>query len=188
MAVQISTTTFSPSAGLGPDPIRTLVPVDFADPAVDRRPSTRRPVRRSRPNWAGTSSLAGAGRIVVLPVQAYRELAIGATRLKSLQIREHVFDLDLKHVYRDGREIPLTPTEWAICEMLVRRVDRVIPQNEMLLRVWAGLSRRGPPAAGEPGPPAGEAGARAHPGRRRRLHPDPDSPRHGYWMASEARS
>jgi DNA-binding response OmpR family regulator len=188
--VQISTTTFSPSAGLGPDPIRTLVPVDFADPAVD--PEAEYQAARSTVaaelGWHVIARLERAG-IVVLPVQAYRELAIGATRLKSLQIREHVFDLDLKHVYRDGREIPLTPTEWAICEMLVRRVDRVIPQNEMLLRVWGpayldeahllrvNLARLR--AKLEPEHIRGRAGGytliRTRPGI-------------GYWMASEARS
>jgi DNA-binding response OmpR family regulator len=135
--VQITTTTFSPTRTLADDPIRTLVPVDFGETVLD--PEAEHQVARDKVaaelGWHIVARLERAG-VVVLPRDAYRAMAKGATRLKSLQIGEHKIDLDLKQVSRDDRLIPLTPTEWALLELLVRRLDRVVPQKELLLRVW----------------------------------------------------
>jgi DNA-binding response OmpR family regulator len=135
--VQITTTTYSPTSALADDPIRTLVPVDFGEPVVD--PEAEHQSARSKVaaelGWHVVARLERAG-VVVLPKDAYRAITHGATRLKGLRIGRHKIDLDLKRVYRDDIPVPLTPTEWALLELLVRRLDRVVTQKELLLRVW----------------------------------------------------
>ncbi len=46
-------------------------------------------------------------------------------------------DLDRKRVVdADGRDIRLTPTEWAILECLVKADGRVVPGDQLLAAVW----------------------------------------------------
>ncbi|MGE4164217.1 MAG: winged helix-turn-helix domain-containing protein [Vicinamibacterales bacterium] len=137
MAVQFTTHTLTLPARLDAEPIRTLVPVDFSEPALDPEAAmlAARNLVASELGWHAVAKLERCG-VVLLPKEAYRDMAAGSTRLKSLQIREWLFDLDLKQVSRLGKPLHLTPTEWALLELLVRRVDRVITQGELLLRVW----------------------------------------------------
>ncbi|NCT91424.1 response regulator transcription factor [Cellulomonas sp. APG4] len=45
-------------------------------------------------------------------------------------------DLARGRVHREGVEVRLTPTEWAVLELLVRRRGHVVPTAEILRAVW----------------------------------------------------
>jgi two-component system KDP operon response regulator KdpE len=45
-------------------------------------------------------------------------------------------DLVRKKVIRDGAEVRLTPTEWAMLDVLVRAGGRLVPQRQLLQEVW----------------------------------------------------
>jgi two-component system KDP operon response regulator KdpE len=45
-------------------------------------------------------------------------------------------DLAAKQVVRDGAEVHLTPTEWAILELLVRNRGKLVGQRQLLHEVW----------------------------------------------------
>ena len=45
-------------------------------------------------------------------------------------------DLAAKQVIRDGVKVHLTPTEWGMLEMLVRRRGSLVTQTELLREVW----------------------------------------------------
>jgi two-component system, OmpR family, KDP operon response regulator KdpE len=76
-------------------------------------------------------------------------------------------DLTAKKIHRDGTEVHLTPTEWALLEVLVRAGGEVLSPQRLLTQVW--------------GPTYTSA---THYLRvylvqlRRKLEPDPSHPRH----------
>ena len=45
-------------------------------------------------------------------------------------------DLVAKRVTRNGEEVPLTPTEWQLIEVLVRNRGRLVSQQQLLEEVW----------------------------------------------------
>lgn len=45
-------------------------------------------------------------------------------------------DLARRRVMRDGAEVRLTPTEWAMLEVLVRNAGRLVPRQQLLQAVW----------------------------------------------------
>lgn len=45
-------------------------------------------------------------------------------------------DLAARLVQRDGKAVRLTPTEWALLEVLIRHVGKMVPQRQLLLEVW----------------------------------------------------
>ena len=45
-------------------------------------------------------------------------------------------DLARRLVLRDGDEVRLTPTEWAMLEVLVRSSGRLVPRKQLLQAVW----------------------------------------------------
>jgi two-component system KDP operon response regulator KdpE len=47
-----------------------------------------------------------------------------------------VVDLAARQVQRAGREVRLTPTEWAVLEQLVRSPRRLVTQQTLLTSVW----------------------------------------------------
>ena len=50
---------------------------------------------------------------------------------------EHfTIDLAAKRATRDGHDAALTPTEWALVEMLVRNRGRLVSQRQLLQQVW----------------------------------------------------
>ena len=53
-----------------------------------------------------------------------------------LEIDGLLLDLGDSRAVRDGDEIHLTPTEWGIVEVLVRRRGRLVRQSELLRAVW----------------------------------------------------
>ncbi|MGH8966475.1 MAG: winged helix-turn-helix domain-containing protein, partial [Actinomycetes bacterium] len=45
-------------------------------------------------------------------------------------------DLAARKVHRDGVDVHLTPTEWAILELLVRHPGRLVAQRQLLTEIW----------------------------------------------------
>jgi two-component system, OmpR family, KDP operon response regulator KdpE len=55
-----------------------------------------------------------------------------------------VVDFGLRRVTRAGKDVHLTPKEWALLEALVRAGGRVVTQSELLHEVWGpAYSREG---------------------------------------------
>ncbi|MBT0568351.1 response regulator [Williamsia sp. CHRR-6] len=78
-----------------------------------------------------------------------------------------VVDLQAKLVRRDGADVHLTPTEWGVLEMLVRNEGKLVGQREILREVWG------------PGYETQTHYLRVYlAGLRRKLEPDPTTPRH----------
>jgi len=76
-------------------------------------------------------------------------------------------DLARRLVLRDGAEVRLTPTEWAMLEVLVRNAGRLVPRKQLLQAVW------GPGYAEETNY------LRVYSAQlRRKLEVDPANPRH----------
>jgi two-component system KDP operon response regulator KdpE len=76
-------------------------------------------------------------------------------------------DLAAKKVHRHGVEVHLTPTEWAVLELLVRHRGRLVSQKQLLTEVW------GPSYLKE------SHYLRVYLAQlRRKLEPEPANPRH----------
>ncbi|MHB1432634.1 MAG: response regulator [Streptosporangiaceae bacterium] len=76
-------------------------------------------------------------------------------------------DLAAKRVRRDGADVRLTPTEWQLLEVLVRNREKLVTQRQLLAEVW--------------GPEYQTEGnyLRVYMAQlRRKLEPDPSSPRY----------
>ncbi|KAE8762772.1 response regulator [Georgenia thermotolerans] len=84
-----------------------------------------------------------------------------------VQAGDLTIDLARRRVLRAGAEVRLTPTEWAIVEVLVRNRGRLVGRRQLLQEVWG-------PAYGT------ETGyLRVYTAQlRRKLEPDPAHPRH----------
>ncbi len=76
-------------------------------------------------------------------------------------------DLARRRVLRDGAEVRLTPTEWAMLEVLVRHRGRLVPRRQLLQEVWG-------PAYGDETHYLRVYSAQL----RRKLEDDPSRPRH----------
>jgi two-component system, OmpR family, KDP operon response regulator KdpE len=74
---------------------------------------------------------------------------------------------DRRWVRRDGTEVGLTPTEWRVVELLVRRAGHLVSQAELLRAVW------GPKAADKTHYLRVQMAA-----IRRKVEPDPARPRY----------
>lgn len=76
-------------------------------------------------------------------------------------------DLVAKRVHRDGAEVHLTPTEWAILQLLARHRGKLVGQRQLLNEVWG------------PGYTTESHYLRVYIGQlRRKLEPEPSRPRH----------
>ena len=53
-----------------------------------------------------------------------------------LTVREHEVDLRAHRAFKRGREVALTPTEFGIIELLVRKPGAVITRDEFLDTLW----------------------------------------------------
>lgn len=76
-------------------------------------------------------------------------------------------DLDSRRIWRDGEEVRLTPTEWALLRALVTRPGKLVPQKVLLQSVW------GPAYEKETNYLRVYMAA-----LRRKLEPDPSRPQH----------
>lgn len=137
----------------------------------------------------GTLRVAHAADVLVLIVFAVtavlvstildhvvrREVARAAEVLEAveeqagdrLEVGDLLIDFDRHQVLKDGRPVPLTPTEWSFLALLARNVDRLVPRDVVLKEVWG---------------PAYEKEThylRVYVGQlRRKLEEDPAHPRH----------
>jgi two-component system, OmpR family, KDP operon response regulator KdpE len=90
-----------------------------------------------------------------------------AADIASLTTPDFMLDLATHRVTREGSEVRLTPTEWAIVELLVRHEGRLVTARHLLQTVW--------------GPSYGTETnyLRVHLAHlRRKLEPVPSSPRY----------
>ena len=49
---------------------------------------------------------------------------------------DFTIDLAAKRIERSGEEVKLTPTEWALVEVLVRHAGKLVSQKQLLQQVW----------------------------------------------------
>ena len=63
-----------------------------------------------------------------------RRAAVHRTRL--IRIHDLEIDTEARHVSRSGQEIPLTPREYTLLEVLARNEGRVLSREYVLERVW----------------------------------------------------
>ncbi len=104
----------------------------------------------------------------------------GTARPGPLTLDGLTIDFAERRVWRDGREVALTPTEYRLLEQLARNPDRVLTHEELLRRVWG------------PGHQDAPALLRTYIRYlRRKLEPDPRHPRYllgrpgiGYLLAT----
>jgi two-component system, OmpR family, KDP operon response regulator KdpE len=91
----------------------------------------------------------------------------GTAEPVTVEAGELRLDLEARRVWRSGREVRLTPTEWGLLTALVTRPGRLVPQRQLLQEVWG---------------PAYEKETnylRVHMANvRRKLEEDPSRPRH----------
>ena len=93
-----------------------------------------------------------------------------------------VIDLAAKRVIRQGEDVRLTPTEWHLLEVLLRNPGKLLSRNQLLTEVWG------------PGYAEATGNLRLYMAQlRRKLEPDPATPRHlltepgmGYRFVSRA--
>ncbi|MFD1505998.1 response regulator [Georgenia yuyongxinii] len=98
---------------------------------------------------------------------AVRRAAPGDASEAVIEAGELTIDLARRRVLRAGEEVRLTPTEWAIVEVLVRNRGKLVGRRELLQQVW------GPGYGTETGY------LRVYTAQlRRKLEADPAHPRH----------
>lgn len=86
---------------------------------------------------------------------------------KTLQFDELTIDLERRRVLQGAREIRLTPTEYALLELLASNAGKPMFMEQIIARVWHGA----------PGTTADTV--RVHMSSlRKKLEPDPSSPRY----------
>lgn len=56
--------------------------------------------------------------------------------LKQFHFGPYLLDLAACKLSRDGRQIELTPKEYALLELLIRRAGRALTRDDILRRVW----------------------------------------------------
>jgi len=98
---------------------------------------------------------------------AVRRSAPSGSEDAVLEVGGLTIDLARRRVQRDGTEVRLTPTEWAMLEILVRNRGRLVPGRQILHEVW--------------GPRYGTETnyLRVYAAQlRRKLEPDPANPRY----------
>jgi two-component system KDP operon response regulator KdpE len=84
-----------------------------------------------------------------------------------LRFEELTIDLERRLVTRAGQELRLTPTEFALLELLVLRAGRPVLMAQIIARVWASA------------PGTTHDTVRVHMSAlRRKLEPDPSTPRY----------
>ncbi len=111
----------------------------------------------------GTAELLARLRVVL-------RRALPASRAEVAPITTADFTIDLadrRWVRRDGTEVSLTPIEWRLVDLLVRRAGHLVSHAELLERVW------GPKAAEKTHYLRVQMSAIRH-----KVEPDPSRPRY----------
>jgi two-component system, OmpR family, KDP operon response regulator KdpE len=92
---------------------------------------------------------------------------VPAAESRFVETGHFTVDLQSKRVIRGDGEVRLTPTEWAMVEVLARNPGKLVSQRQVLEDVWG------------PGHAADTAYLRVHMAHiRRKLEPDPSRPRY----------
>ena len=92
---------------------------------------------------------------------------VPAAESRFVETEDFTVDLQAKRVTRGGAEVRLTPTEWAMVEVLARNPGKLVSQRRVLEDVWG------------PGHADDTAYLRVHMAHiRRKLEPDPSRPRY----------
>jgi len=129
----------------------------------------------------------GADDFVVKPFSMPELLARLRAQLRRIGAKPQLdfpdlsIDIERRRVVQDGRELHLTPTEFAILELLARKAGRPVTFDEIIAVVWKGA------------PGTTNDAVRVHVGAlRRKLEPDASNPRYlvtepwvGYRFISE---
>jgi two-component system, OmpR family, KDP operon response regulator KdpE len=115
----------------------------------------------------------GADDFVVKPFSTPELLARIRAQLRRIGARAQLdfadlsIDVDRRRVVQGSREVRLTPTEFAILELLARKAGRPVTFDEIISVVWKGA------------PGTTNDAVRVHVGAlRRKLEPDPSNPRY----------
>ena len=98
---------------------------------------------------------------------AVRRAAPGDVSEAIVEAGELMIDLARRQVLRHGQDVPLSPTEWALIEVLVRNRGKLVGRQQLLEEVW------GPSYSAETGYLRVCAAQ-----LRRKLEKDPAHPRH----------
>jgi len=100
-------------------------------------------------------------------VRAQIRRSSGRTPTDVLEFPDLTIDLDRRRVIQGGREVRLTPTEFALLELFARNAGRPLTFDKIVARVWAGA------------PGTAQDTVRVHVGSlRRKLEPDSSNPRY----------
>ena len=92
---------------------------------------------------------------------------VPAAESRFVETEDFTVDLQAKRVTRGDGEVRLTPTEWAMVEVLARNPGKLVSQRQVLEDVWG------------PGHADDTAYLRVHMAHiRRKLEPDPSRPRY----------
>ena len=91
----------------------------------------------------------------------------GASTQSVLEFEELTIDVERRRVVQGGRELHLTPTEFAIVELLARHAGRPVSFDDVIAAVWKGA------------PATSNDTVRVHVGSlRRKIEPDSSNPRY----------
>ncbi len=92
---------------------------------------------------------------------------LGGTAIAMLSFDDLTIDLERRRVLQGGRDVKLTPTEYALLELLARNAGKPVFTDHIIARVWRDA----------PGTTADTV--RVHmSGLRKKIEPDPSSPRY----------
>ena len=73
-----------------------------------------------------------------------RVTATTDTESPSVETDAFTVDLAAKKVLKNGAEVHLTATEWALLEMLVRNRGKLVGREDLLAEVWGPARQRNP--------------------------------------------
>jgi two-component system KDP operon response regulator KdpE len=100
-------------------------------------------------------------------IRAQLRRSAGGARPDRLEFEALTVDLERRRVVQGGREVRLTPTEFALLELLARNAGKPLTLHQLIARVWGGA------------PGTSLDTVRVHVGSlRRKLEPDPSNPRY----------
>ncbi len=55
---------------------------------------------------------------------------------RKIKIRNLIIDLEGKRIFKGEKEVKLTPTEWKILTLLIKKADEVVSREELRKEIW----------------------------------------------------